>query len=72
MSFGTNLRYYRIRKGLTLQELGDELDVSANYLSKLENENGKLKPEFLPRLCSVLKIQMTDLYEEDESKNFFK
>lgn len=71
MSFGGNLRYYRIRKGYTLLELAEALEVSANYLSKLENEKGKIKPEFLPRLCSTLKIKITDLFDDDESKKIF-
>lgn len=65
MSFGTNLRYLRVQKGLTLQEMADALDVSKNYLSKLEHDNAKLKPEFLPKLCNVLEVKFEDLYRID-------
>ncbi|GGG07661.1 helix-turn-helix domain-containing protein [Paenibacillus abyssi] len=71
MTFGVNLRYFRIRKGLTLQELAERLHVSANYLSTLENNNGKIKPEFLPRLCAELGIQLTDLFEATAERRIY-
>jgi transcriptional regulator with XRE-family HTH domain len=70
MSFGTNVRFYRVKRGLTLQELSKQLNVSVNYLSNLEQDKAKIKPDFLPRLCSCLKIEMTDLYKEIDN-NFF-
>ncbi|MDQ8734244.1 helix-turn-helix transcriptional regulator [Paenibacillus sp. LHD-38] len=72
MSFGTNLRYFRIRKDYTLQQLAELLDVSANYLSTLENGNGKIKPDFLPRLCNVLQVTMDSLYEENDERKLYK
>jgi transcriptional regulator with XRE-family HTH domain len=71
MSFGNNVRYYRVKKGLTLQKVSQRLGVSINYLSKLEQDKAKLKPDFLPRLCSVLNIHMETLFEENKS-NVFK
>lgn len=70
MSFGSNVRYYRIKNGLTLKELSEQLNVSINYLSTLELNNAKIKPEFLPMLCTTLKIDITDLYIEDGSNIF--
>lgn len=65
MSFGSNLRYYRIQKKLTLKDLSDDLKVSINYLSKLEQNKAKIYPDFLPKLCAVLHIEIVDLYQEN-------
>ena len=62
MSFGSNLRIIRKNKGITLKELSFELGVSINYLSKLELDKAKLKPEFIMRLCKVLEIDINDLF----------
>ncbi|ADK06915.1 TPA: helix-turn-helix domain-containing protein [Bacillus anthracis] len=64
MTFGSNLRYIRVQRKLTLQDLSQKLDVSINYLSKLEQDRAKLKPEFLPALANVLNIKIEDLYNE--------
>jgi transcriptional regulator with XRE-family HTH domain len=64
-TFGENLRILRLRRGLSLKDLAMKLDVSINYLSKLENNQGKIKPEFLPKLCEVLEIEIiNELYED--------
>lgn len=68
-SFGINVRYFRLKAGFTLHDVSLKLDVSINYLSKLEQDKAKLKPDFLPKLCSVLNINIQDLYE-DHNSNF--
>lgn len=65
LTFGSNLRYIRIQRKLTLQDLSQKLDVSINYLSKLEQDNAKIRPDFLPKLTSVLNIEISDLYKDD-------
>ncbi|MDQ4678676.1 helix-turn-helix transcriptional regulator [Stenotrophomonas maltophilia group sp. RNC7] len=64
LTFGSNLRYIRVQRKLTLQDLSQKLNVSINYLSKLEQDRAKLKPEFLPALANVLNIKIEDLYSE--------
>ncbi|WP_255212300.1 MULTISPECIES: helix-turn-helix domain-containing protein [Anoxybacillaceae] len=65
LSFGSNVRYFRIQKKMTLQELSKKLGVSVNYLSKLEQDSAKIKPDFLPKLCAALEIDLSELYRED-------
>lgn len=65
MTFGSNLRYIRVQRKLTLQDLSQKLDVSINYLSKLEQDNAKIRPDFLPKLTSALNIEIADLYKDD-------
>ncbi|KAF6509298.1 hypothetical protein GS8_3350 [Geobacillus stearothermophilus] len=71
MSFGSNVRYFRVKRGLTLKDLSEQLNVSINYLSKLEQDKAKIRPDFLPLLCSALKIEINDLYKDHE-QNVFK
>ncbi|MCQ6546255.1 helix-turn-helix domain-containing protein [Bacillus wiedmannii] len=64
MTFGSNLRYIRVQRKLTIQDLSQKLNVSISYLSKLEQDRAKLKPAFLPELANALNMKIEDLYNE--------
>ena len=72
MSFGSNVRFYRIQKGLRLEDLSKMLDVSINYLSLLEQDKAKMYPSFLPNLCEALDVDIHDLYTYNEQNVFNK
>ena len=48
------LRYLRIQKGFTLQELANVTGFSASYLSRLESGTRRLNADILHRLAQVL------------------
>ena len=71
MSFGNNLRFIRNRQGLTLVDLSKRLEVSVNYLSKLERDDAKMYPHFLPRLMDALDIDDINLLYKELEGNFY-
>lgn len=64
-NFGQKLRTLRQRKGLTLQALGDMLDVSHQFISKLEQ--GKKYPHavILVKLSQIFNVSV-DVLVKDE------
>ena len=64
MSFGTRIRVYRERLGLSQQEVGDALGVSKTTVSDWEND--KVMPRFsrLQALADTLRVLVTELHGE--------
>lgn len=48
-------------KGLTLEELGDQTDLSPSYLSRLESGSRRLNADIIEKLCEVLSCQPGEL-----------
>ena len=65
MSLGKKLSGYRRDAGYTQQQLGDLLNVSAQAVSKWENDQAEPDLQMLRRLCLIYKIKMDDLFDEE-------
>ncbi|MCK4258459.1 MAG: cupin domain-containing protein [Halanaerobiales bacterium] len=67
---GKKIRKERLRYGLSLSDLAASTDLSASFLSLLEN--GKTAPSLkvLDKLCTYFSIHMAALFEEDDSDDF--
>lgn len=65
-----NIKKYRELKGLTQQELADKIDLSMNYIAKIEST--KMKKSFtivvLGRIADVLNIPISKFLIEDDTK----
>ena len=63
--FGEKLRILRQQRGLSLQQLGDELSVSKTYI--WEMENGKKTPNIamLVKICDVFNIPADKLIRDE-------
>ena len=60
---GTNVRKYRKKRGYTQEQLALYANVGSYYLSRLEL--GKENPTVatLQKICSVLRIEITRLFD---------
>lgn len=67
MSLGKKLSGYRRDAGYTQQQLGDLLNVSAQAVSKWENDQAEPDLQMLRRLCLIYKIKMDDLFDEESA-----
>jgi DNA-binding Xre family transcriptional regulator len=56
-----NLRYYRLRRNLTLRQLSERTHLSSSYLSRLELSNAPLSPNALERLSKTLRCDPEQL-----------
>lgn len=66
------LRYYRIKRNITQQELGTYLGITSQTVSRYENEILDISPEMLFKLAEYFKISINDFFPMpymDNSKN---
>ena len=50
-------------QGLTLQELGDKLDVDRQYVWRLENGKINMSPDYLDKIIENLKCKHEDFFQ---------
>ncbi len=64
MHIGDSLKEIRKQKQLTLKQLADKTELSAAYLSKLENDHTSPNLINLQKICEALQITMADFLNE--------
>ena len=69
--FGSNLRYYREKQGLTQKQLADTIGYTEKSISKWEKENGLPTLEVLARLSDQFGISLDDLVFEKNDLQYF-
>jgi transcriptional regulator with XRE-family HTH domain len=68
---GKKVRKFRKRSGLTLQHLAAQTGFTQSYLSKVENSDKSPPVSTLLRLAKALKVSISDLFGEIETRNSF-
>ena len=61
----SNLRYLRKQKGITQNDLADQLDVQRTMISAYEDGRSEPKLVTLQKICTLLDIGMEELIEHD-------
>ena len=61
-----NVKKFRLKKGLTQQELADMTEMSREYICDIENEsrNKHLTIAVLGRIVESLQIDITDFFKQ--------
>ena len=62
--FGKILRNFRIKRGLTQEQLSEKLGISLKYISRIENGNNGVKTQTLIKYINILGINPIILYKE--------
>ena len=65
----SNLRFLRKQKGITQNELADQLDVQRTMISAYEDGRSEPKLATLTKLCDVLEVGIEELLEHDIETN---
>ena len=60
--FGKNVKYYRFKNHLTQEKLADILNVSPNYISRLELGKHNPSLNMIDKLSKALNIEPSDLF----------
>lgn len=69
MSFlASNLRFLRKQKGITQNDLADQLDVQRTMISAYEDGRSEPKLVTLQKLCDILEVGVGELLEHDIEK----
>lgn len=69
MSIGTRIRYYRLQKNLSLEELAKDI-TTVPYLSSIENNDHTPPIELLSQLCDKLEIPFMTYQNNDLAQLF--
>src|SRR5690606_10847656 len=67
MEIGSRIRFFRIQKNMTQEELAQEI-ISISYLSKIENNQTSASIEVLELLCNRLGIKLIESEEYAQLK----
>ena len=65
MSFGTQLRLARKRKGLTQKDLADAVGARHNTVSNWEAGRNQPDPDTVRALCALLEVDSNYFYETE-------
>ena len=70
MNIGTYLKQLRLEKGYTLNDVAHKLNMSASFMSQLENM--KLSPslESLENILSFYAVNLSDFFRQIEQRRF--
>ena len=67
-TFGKNVKYYRYRKHLTQANLSEKIDVSVNYLGRLERGKHSADFDVIETIAKALDVQPFELFLEPKDK----
>jgi transcriptional regulator with XRE-family HTH domain len=65
MSVAKNLRLLRRIRGLTLEELSEQVGISVSYLSRIESGNRRVTEPLLFKLCELLHCDPTEILSDE-------
>lgn len=63
--FGTNLRYYRTKKGVSQEKFGEICNLHRTYISDIERFNRSISLENIQKIADALEIETYKLFVED-------
>ena len=61
---GKILKDFRVKRGLTQEQLSKEVEISLKYISRIENGNNGIKTQTLIRYMNLLGIQPNTIYKD--------
>lgn len=70
INFGKTLRLTRLAKGLTQEQLANELNIEISQISRIERGVINTSVTTLYAISKVLNISISELFDFDESKPF--
>ena len=66
---GKNIRENRIKKQMTLEQLSERLDVTENYLGKIERSNNVPSLDVIVKIAEILEVSVDSLLFEYDYNN---
>lgn len=71
---GERIKHARVKKGLTQEQLAEQLDVSIAFLSRIERGSSHINLRRLDEICNILEISQGSILEgtSQNSRKLFK
>ena len=67
--FGLQLKFYRIKKGLTQAQLGDRVEISEHRLSEIERGRCNLTLKTVNKLANALNVDVSKFFKFEDSNS---
>ena len=67
MNVGERIRYFREKKGITVNKLANLSGVSQSYLRDIELGNKQPTVEYLGYICDALGVSLAAFFDESDS-----
>ena len=67
--FGTNLRYYRNKLGVSQEKFGEMCNLHRTYISDIERFNRSISLENIQKIADALGIETYKLFIEELPEN---
>ena len=64
IKLGKNQQQIRKSNGYTQEKLAEEIEVSARYVSDIEQDRAKPSYEVLIRICNLFKVSLDQIFSE--------
>lgn len=64
IKIGKNLQQIRKSNGYTQEKLAEEIEVSARYVSDVEQDRAKPSYEVLIRICNLFEVSLDQIFSE--------
>ena len=61
-----NIKYYKLKKGLSQEDLAELLETTPVYLSSLENAKRNIRLDYIEHIANTLEVNIKDLFIERE------
>lgn len=61
-----NIKYYRLKRGLSQEEHAEFLGTTPVYLSSLENAKRNIRLDYIEHIAETLEVNIKDLFIERE------
>lgn len=65
---GKNLKYFRYKSGLSQEKFYSQYNLNYRYLASVERGEVNVSIEFLDKLAKLLKIDICEFFNRDESR----
>ena len=71
-TIGKNLKYYRYKSGLSQEKFYGQFNLNIKYLASVERGEVNISVVFLEKLANLLKVDIREFFNPDESRNIVK
>lgn len=65
IALGQRIRYFRVKKHLTQEQLAERAEVSASFMGHIERGTRVASLDTLMKLCAALEVTPNDLLGDD-------
>jgi len=62
--FGLRIREARKNRRMTMRELSEKINITENFLARIESNNGRAGIGTIIKICNELKISMDFLFQD--------